>query len=129
MAKKRVKQEKQEKELKNPFTVRFGDEDQEDFEELCRRFRNSEFDYFSPFVVQLLSRALNPDPSGEKAMRESLSVLHDLIRSLRERVDELDKRTKSLRQTVAKSTTMLLIKVANMDADKARQYVQDQLRE
>lgn len=126
MAKKR---EKQERELKNPFSVRFGEEDQDDFEELCRKFRNSEFDKFSPFVVQLLSRVLNPDRSGEQKMRESIENLHDLVRSLRERVDELDLRTKSLRQTVAKSTTMLLIKVAKMDPDKARQYVQDQLRE
>ena len=126
MAKKR---EKQEKEVKNPFTVRFNKEDQDDFEELCRRFRNSDEDDFSPFVVQLLSRVLNPDPSGEKAVRELLRELHDLIRSLRERVDGLDTRTKSLRQTVAKSTTMLLIKVANWDRDKAHQYVQDQLRE
>ncbi len=126
MAKKR---EKQENEIKNPFSVRFGKEDQDDFEELCRRFRNSDYGDVSPFVVQLLSRVLNPDPSGEKAVREMVRELHDLIRSLRERVDELDTRTKSLRQTVAKSTTMLLIKVANMDPDKALEYVQDKLRE
>ena len=126
MAKKR---EKQENDIKNPFSVRFGKEDQDDFEELCRRFRNSDEGDFSPFVVQLLSRVLNPDPSGEQAVRGAVRELHDLIRSLRERVNELDMRTKSLRQTVAKSTTMLLIKVAKMDADKARQYVQDQLRE
>lgn len=129
MAKKRADQEKQGKEVKNPFTVRFTEQDQDDFEELCRRFRASEFGKVSPFVVQLLSRVLNPDPSGDKAVRDLLHELHDLIRSLEERIDTLDTRTKSLRQTVAKSTTMLLMKAANWPPDKARDWVQRNLME
>jgi len=109
-------------ELPESVTLRITDEDTDDFTELFRRMEAAGFDKPSTYIKHLLSGLLHPDPSGEQAIRE-------LLRELRERIDNLDSRTKSLRQTVAKSTTMLLIKTAGWPPDKAHKWVQEKLLE
>ncbi|MEX2309827.1 MAG: hypothetical protein WD738_19810 [Pirellulales bacterium] len=120
---------KANKDLPKGVSIRINPDDEDDFAELFRRMRAAGFAKPSTYIKHLLSAYLHPDPTGDKAIRDVLRQIHDATDALQAQVDKLDAQTKSIRQAVAKSTTMLLIKIADMPADKARKWVQENLME